>query len=98
MFRVCKYLFALGALVQSVASVAAHERLCWHDECLRFAPPYHAKRLHNFRPGPWDGMPMIDSFHTDPTDFHGVGCIWSRRPAVAPSGWVWDIGRDCWRY
>jgi hypothetical protein len=41
---------------------------------------------------------MLDDFFTDPTDLHGVGCIWSWRPVATPSGPAWGIGRDCWRY
>lgn len=98
MFRLCTFAIAAVVFAQLVAAATAHESICRYDGCFPFGPPYYAKRLHDFRPRPWDGMPMIDSFHTDPTGFHGLGCVWSWRPVPTPSGASRVIGRDCWRY
>lgn len=98
MLRLLMFTIVAGVLTQLVATAAAHDAICRYDGCFPFGPSYHAKRLHNFRPRAWDGMPMMDSFHDDPTGFHGVGCIWSWRPVATPSGTMRGIGRDCWRY
>lgn len=66
MFRLCTFAIAAVVFAQLVAAATAHESICRYDGCFPFGPPYYAKRLHDFRPRPWDGMPMIDSFHTDP--------------------------------
>jgi hypothetical protein len=98
MLRLCKFAIAVAALTQLVGTAAAQDAICGYDGCVGFGPVHYPKRLHNFRPRLRDGLPMLDDFFTDPTDFHGVGCIWSWRPVPTPSGPAWGIGQDCWRY
>lgn len=99
MSRLCKLAIAAAVLTQLAATAAAAQvAICPYGACVVVPPGHYPKRLHDFRPRLRDGLPMLDSVHTDPTGFHGVGCIWARRPVPTPAGLVWGIGEDCWRY
>jgi hypothetical protein len=98
MLRLCKFAIAVAALTQVVVAAAAQDAICGPGGCVAVGPVHFPKRLHNFRPRPRDGLPMMDDFHTDPTDFHGAACIWTWRPVATPAGPAWGLGRECWRY
>jgi hypothetical protein len=99
MFRLCKLAILAVVLTQLAATAAtAHGAICLYGACVVVAPGHYPRWLHDFRPRLRDGLPMMDSFHTDPTELHGVGCMWAWRPVPTPSGPAWGIGEDCWRY
>jgi hypothetical protein len=99
MFRLCKLAIAAAVLTPLAATAAvAGAAICPDGACVVVGPGHYPTRLHDFRPRLRDGLPMLDSVHTDPTELHGVGCIWTRRPVPTPSGPAWGIGEDCWRY
>jgi hypothetical protein len=99
MFRLCKLAIAAVVLAQLAATAAAAQvATCPYGPCVVAAPGHYPRRLHDFRPRLRDGLPMMDSLHTDPTELHGVGCIWARHPVPTPSGPAWGLGQNCWRY
>lgn len=105
MLRLPRVVFALLALILTGAGTAAdelgtgsHHLFCPGNACFDLGAPLPARRLHSFYPRLHDGIPMVDDFQTDPTSFHGVGCVSSWRPVVTPQGPGWALARDCWRY
>ena len=105
MLRLSRFAIALLALMLPAASATAnelhtgsHHLFCPDNACFDLGAPFPAKRLHKFYPRLHDGIPMVDDFQTDPTEFHGVGCIASWRRVVTPEGPGWALARDCWSY
>ena len=76
----------------------SHHLFCPASACFDLGTPFPAKHLHKFYPTLHDGSPMVDDFQTDPTGFHGVGCVSSWHPVVTPEGRGWALARDCWSY
>jgi hypothetical protein len=98
MLRLCKLVIAVAALTQLVVAAAAQDAICGPGGCVAAGPVHYPKRLHDFRPRPRDGLPMVDDFRINPTGFYGVGCVSSWRPVATPAGVAWSLGRRCWRY
>lgn len=105
MLRLSGFAIALLALMLPAANTTAnelqtgsHHLFCPAGACFDLGAPLRAKRLHKFYPRLHDGIPLVDDFQTDPTGFHGVGCIASWRPVVTPEGPGWALARDCWSY
>lgn len=89
---------ASGALANGRGFGDGHYPFCPGNACFDLGAPFPAKRLHKFYPRLHDGLPLVDDFQTDPTEFHGVGCVSSWRPVVTPEGPSRVLARDCWSY
>jgi hypothetical protein len=100
MLRLSKIFRLTLALIPCVSLATAHEFICPDETCFPgyFNPGPPIWRPHNFHPRLRDGLPLVNDFQTDPEGYHGVGCVWSRRPVASPKGPVWGMVPFCLDY